>query len=187
MGAAVAMMFAAVPAVAAATTTTSCNAPALAQVYSWAQDTNWYAAIPGEKWDSMSATGWTLSGGAKFMSDTLADGTKGTLLYMPSGSKAVTPQLCISNYYPFGRGEIRNLAGTLGVNLYVSYYGTKGWGANQPSGSMTGTSNVWSLPSPFSITASSVSGWQYAKFTLQAMGASSTYEISNLYIDPRMK
>ena len=180
-------MFAALPGVAAAatTTTTSCNAPALAQVYSWAQDTNWYAGVPGSTWDSMSGGGWTFSGGAKIMADTLADGTKGNVLYLPSGSKAVTPQLCISNSYPFGRSEMRNLAGTQGVSISVSYYGTK-WGPNQPSGSMTGVSTVWSLPSPFTIPQSSVTGWQYAKFTLTALGSNSKYEISNLYIDPRM-
>jgi hypothetical protein len=189
LGAAVATLCAVAPAAAIAagtTSTTSCNAPALAQVYSWALDTNWYAGIPGESWDNMGTSGWTLSGGAKFMADTLADGARGNVLYMPSGSKAVTPQLCISDSYPFGRGEMRNLAGTQGVSLSVSYLGSKGWGASQATGSMVGTSTVWSLPSPFTIKPSSVTGWQYAKFTLTALGSSSKYEISNLYIDPRM-
>lgn len=168
------------------TTTPTCNAPALSQAYSWALDTNWYAAVPGVTWDGFSTSGWTLSGGAKVMADTLADGKKGNVLYMPSGSKAVTPQLCISNSYPFGRSEMRNLAGTQGVSISVSYYGSKGWGANQASGSMTGVSTVWSLPGPFSIPLSPVTGWQYAKFTLTALGSNSKYEISNLYIDPRM-
>lgn len=184
-------MFAAVPAVAVAGPaptggTPSCNAPALAEVYSWAQDTNWYAAVPGSTWDSMSASGWTLSGGAKIMADTLADGARGNVLYLPSGSKATTPQLCISTSYPFGRTEIRSLAGSQGVNISVSYLGAKGWGANLPSGSQAGTSTVWSLPSPFTIPPSTVTGWQYAKFTLTAMGSNSKYELSNLYIDPRM-
>jgi hypothetical protein len=189
---AVAILFGLTPAAALAgptggtTTAPTCNAPALSQAYSWALDTNWYAAVPGVTWDGFSSSGWTLSGGAKIMADTLSDGKKGNVLYLPSGSKAVTPQLCISNSYPFGRSEMRDLAGSQGVSLSVSYDGSKGWGANVPSGSMTGVSTVWSLPSPFSIPPSTVTGWQYAKFTLTALGANSKYEISNLYIDPRM-
>src|SRR5690242_11168980 len=104
LGAAMAALFAAGPGVANAatrpgggTTTTvpTCNAPALAQVYSWAQDSYWYANVPGVSWDTWSSSGWTLSGGAKVMADTLADGVRGNVLYMPSGSKAVSPQMCV--------------------------------------------------------------------------------------------
>lgn len=158
----------------------------MSQAYSWALDTNWYGAVPGENWDSFSSSGWTLSGGAKVVSTTLADGLKGNVLDMPSGSKATTPQLCISNSYPFGRTEMKNVKGSAGVTISVSYLGAKGWGGNVNSGSQTAVSTVWSLPSPFAIPASSVSGWQYAKFTFAAQGASSEYQLSNLYIDPRM-
>jgi hypothetical protein len=189
----VAAIFATVPGLAFAATkpgTTSsaptCNAPALAQVYSWAQDVNWYAAVPGESWDNFSSSGWTLSNGAKIVSTTLADGTRGNVLDMPSGSKAISPQMCVSNSYPFGRTEMRNVLGSAGVSVSVSYLGAKGWGASVPSGSQTGVSTVWSLPSPFTIPASSVTGWQYAKFTLTAQGTQSEYQLSNLYIDPRM-
>ena len=195
LGAVVAALFAAMPAAAIAgpgpppgggtTTAPTCNAPALAQVYSWAQDINWYTPVPGSSWDSFSSSGWTLSGGAKVVSTTLADGVKGNVLDMPSGSKAISPQMCVSNSYPFGRTEMKNIKGTAGVAITVSYLGAKGWGANVNSGTQTGTSTVWSLPSPFAIPVSSVSGWQYAKFTFTAQGASSEYQLSNLYVDPR--
>jgi hypothetical protein len=168
------------------TTTPTCNAPALSQAYSWALDTNWYAAVPGVNWDSFSSSGWTLSGGAKIVSTTLADGLKGNVLDLPSGSKAITPQLCISNSYPFGRTEMRNVKGTTGVAITVSYLGANGWGGNVNSGTAKAVSTVWSLPSPFTIPASSFVGWQYAKFTITAQGSSSEYQLSNLYIDPRM-
>ena len=93
----------------------------------------------------------------------------------------------VGNSYPFGRTEIRNLAGTAGVKITVSYLGAKAWGAAVASGSQTGTSTFWSLPSPFAIPPSSVTGWQYAKFTFTALGVKgNAYELSNLYIDPRM-
>jgi hypothetical protein len=68
----------------------------------------------------------------------------------------------------------------------VSYLSAKGWGGNVTSGSQAGVSNVWSLPSPFTIPPSPVTGWQYAKFTFTALGTKSEYQLSNTYIDPRM-
>src|SRR4051794_13816964 len=77
-------------ALAATTTTTpTCNAPVLTQAYAWALDENWYAAIPGVGWDTFSSAGWTLSKGAKVIPTTLADGSTGAVLDLPSGSSAV--------------------------------------------------------------------------------------------------
>ena len=164
----------------------TCNAPALAQVYSWAQDANWYTPAPGMSWDNFNSSGWTLSGGAKIVTATLADGLKGNVLDLPSGSKAISPQVCVSNSYPFGRTEMKNVKGNTGVSISVSYLGASGWGGNVAAGSQTGVSTVWSLPAPFFISPSSFTGWQYAKFTLTAQGGSSEYQVSNLYVDPRM-
>jgi hypothetical protein len=94
--------------------------------------------------------------------------------------------MCVSDSYPFGRTEMRNVSGTAGVTISVSYLGAKGWGSNVASGSQTGVSTVWSLPGVFTVTPSPVTGWQYAKFTFTAQGTKSEYQLSNLNIDPRM-
>jgi hypothetical protein len=167
--------------------TSACTAPALAQVYSWAQDFNWYEALPGADWDNFSTAGWTLSGGAKFVTATLADGRKGTMLYMPGGSKAITPSVCVTNSYPVARTEVRNESGSAGVRISVAYMGANTWGASKPSGKVTGVNGGWTLPVPFKIHPSKVSGWQLGRFTLVAKGnRSAGYDISNLYVDPRM-
>jgi hypothetical protein len=176
----------AIPATASAATTPTCNAPALAEVYSWAQDTNWYAALPGIRWDGVSATGWTLSGGAKLVTTTLADGTSGQVLDLPSGAVATSPQMCVSNSYPTFRSEIKDVKGSSGVTVAVSYLGLKGWGAAQTTGTLVGVSTVWSLPGVLAIKPSLVSGWQYGRFTFTAAGKSSEYQLSNSYADPRM-
>lgn len=178
-----AALLTAVPAVATATT---CSAPALVQAYSWASDTNWYMAPPGEGWDVFGGTGWVLSGGAKIVSTTLADGKKGTLLDLPSGAKAVSPATCVTNDYPSSRTEVRNVLGSAGVAVSVAYMGTKTWGSPQASATVTGIGTSWTIPKPFSIHPSTVTGWQLAQFTLVAVGSSSEYQISNLYVDPRM-
>lgn len=179
-------LLAAVPASAAAATGPTCNAPALSQVFSWAQDANWYAALPGVSWDGLSTAGWTLSGGAKLVNTTLADGQTGAVLDLPSGATATSAQMCLSNSYPTFRSEIKNVKGSSGVSVSVAYYSSKGWGQPQLSGSMTGVSNVWTLPAVVNVKASSVSGWQYGRFKFAANGASSEYQLSNLYADPRM-
>jgi hypothetical protein len=146
-----------------------------------------YAALPGEKWDSMgTGSGWVLSGGAKFVTATLADGKKGTVLDLPSGSQAVSPSVCVTNTYPASRTEIKDVAGTLGVNISVAYMGMSGWGGAQATGSVTGVGTGWTLPTAFDMKPSSVSGWQLARFTVTAQGASSEYQLSNFYVDPRM-
>jgi hypothetical protein len=181
---AIAAVFTVAP--SASSAATSCSAPALVQAYSWAGDTNWYAALPGESWDSFGGTGWLLSGGAKIVSTTLADGKKGSLLDLPSGAKAVSPATCVTNDYPNVRTEVRNMLGSVGVNVSVAYMGTNTWGSPQASGTVTGIGTGWTLPKAIKIKPGNVTGWQLAQFTLVAAGSSSEYQISNLYVDPRM-
>jgi hypothetical protein len=65
--------------------------------------------------------------------------------------------------------------------------GANTWGANKPSGKVTGVNGGWSLPVPFKIHPSKVDGWQLARFTLLAKGnRSAAYDISNFCVDPRM-
>lgn len=166
-------------------TQTTCAAPSVSQVFGWAGDSNWYAPVPGESWDSMSSRGWTLSGGAKFETTTLLDGRKGMVLDLPSGAKAVSPVVCVTNDYPFARTEVRDLSGSAGVNVYVSYVGNRSY-SNLFSGNVAGSGSSWSLPRSFNIVRTNLSTWQQAQLTLVASGANSEYQISNFYVDPRM-
>src|SRR6202035_3268533 len=69
----------------AATVSTTCTAPALYQPFLSYLDGNGYSLAPGESIDNFSATGWTLSGGAKISTTKLADGTTGSVLTLPPG------------------------------------------------------------------------------------------------------
>ena len=69
-------------------------------------DTNWYALPGGETYDNFNATGWTLSGGANIVSTKLYDGTKGYVLDMPKGAKAVSPTFCVSSNYPTAKAMV---------------------------------------------------------------------------------
>ncbi len=166
--------------------TATCTAPALAQPFSSASDTNWYAPLPGESWNSFPATGWTLSGGAKVVSATLADGTRGTTLDLPAGAQAVSPGMCVTNDDPSARGEIRMTSGSSSVTVSVAYMGPKTWGSPQASSTIAGVSTGWTLAIPLSIHPSKASGWQFAQFTFVA-ASTGEYQLSNFYVDPKMR
>jgi hypothetical protein len=160
----------------------ACTAPTLTQPFTSAGDTNSYAPLPGESWNVFTGTGWTLSGGAKVVSATLADGTTGTVLDLPSGARAVSPATCLTNDHPSARGQIRSVSGTGGVAVTVTSLGTK----QQSAGFMPSTSSAWTLASPVNLNPSTVSGWQLAQFTFTTPGTGE-YQISNFYVDPKMR
>ena len=78
--------------------TSACSQPSysFSQPFSTVKDANWYTLAPGENVDSFDGTGWTLSGGAKLVTTTLADGTTGTVPDLPTGATAVSPPMCVS-------------------------------------------------------------------------------------------
>src|SRR5690348_13236569 len=83
---------AAIPA-QASVNTSQCSEPALSQPFLYVGDSNWYTPLPGESYDKFAGTGWELSGGAKITTTTLSDGATGSVLDLPSGSKAVAPTI----------------------------------------------------------------------------------------------
>src|ERR1035438_2145816 len=104
----------AAPAQAATTPvdTSMCTPPVFAQPFlSW-QDTNSYTLVSGQQADNFSGAGWVLSGGAKIVTATLADGTTGSVLDMPAGAQAVSPTICVESDYPDARMMVSNLSGS---------------------------------------------------------------------------
>jgi hypothetical protein len=183
-GVLLALVFMAVAARPAAAAATSCSTPSLTQVFSSFGDTNWYALPGGESYDSFSGAGWTLSGGAKLVRTTLYDGSTGYVLDLPSGSKAVSPNMCVSANYPTMRTMVRNVVGSEGVFFYVEYQGTSTWGHPKNTGQVHGQATAWTLATPVNIQPSNVSGWQIARFTFIPGGTTSDFQLYNFYIDP---
>ena len=103
--------------------TSGCSAPQLSQPLLSVGDSNWYTMTPGETVDNFDGSGWTLTGGAQIKTTTLADGHTGSVLDLPSGSKAVSPTMCVNTGYQTVRTDVRNVVGAEGVQFYVSYAG----------------------------------------------------------------
>jgi hypothetical protein len=166
-------------------TTTSCTAPPVSQPFlSWG-DSAWYSVAPGESYDNFAGTGWTLSGGAKIVSTTLADGRVGEILDLPSGAKAVSPATCVNDAYPYLKTIVRSTNhGT--ANISIAYLGTNGWGKDQSTGFVTSAQPVWTLSTQVKLVVGPMCGWQQARFTLVGTGTSADTEVYNFYLDPRM-
>jgi len=177
--------FIAVPA-QASVNTSQCLEQEFSQPFLYAKDSNYYTLLAGESPDNFEGTGWELSGGAQVVTDELADGATGNVLDLPSGSKAVSPVVCVTSEYPFARGIVRNVKGSEGVFFYVEYEGTSTWGHPKNTGQIHGNHTEWTLVTPVNLQPYNVPGLQPMRITLIPGGKTSDFEVYNLYVDPRM-
>jgi hypothetical protein len=165
--------------------TTSCSSQ-LSQPFLSSGDQNWYAPVSGQTGNNFTGSGWTLSGGAKVVTVEQADGQSAGVLELPTGSKAVSPVMCVTSDYPTARMMIRDLSGPQGVFFYVSYANTPTWENPKNTGQVHGSGTAWTLSTPINLQPVNGSGWQQVKFTLVPTGAGSKYQIYDFYVDPRM-
>jgi hypothetical protein len=172
----------------ATTISTTCTQPVLYQPFLPFNDGNWYSLVPGESYDSFPATGWTLSGGASVVTASLYDPTTGPVLNLPYGSKAVSPQMCLNNTYPYMRMMLHDV-NSGSVSFQISYLQTSGvWKSWQSTGSVTTGSSSWVLTGQVNLASGPYTGWNYAKIMMIGGGkTTSTSQVYNVYDDPRMK
>ncbi|MGO9975448.1 MAG: hypothetical protein ACLP01_22140 [Solirubrobacteraceae bacterium] len=147
-------------------------------------DTNLYAAVPGNAFDSFAGTGWTLSGGANIKTAALADGTTSSVLDLPAGAEAVSPPMCVAYDYPTARIMARALTGTQSLTLLAGYLTSNTSVATSYSNSSLGSG--WALSPILQTHPGNQTGWQLVVFTLKASSTSSDTQVYNFYVDPRM-
>ena len=181
--------FAAVPAQAATTPvdTSFCSNPLLTQPFLSDHDSNWYTLLPGETPGNFNGAGWTLSGGAKVVTTTLADGSTTSVLDLPSGSQAVSPTVCVTSDYPTARAMVQDVAGAEGVFFYVSYAGTNTWNTPKNTGQVHGSGTTWTPVTPVNLQPFNTAGWQPMRITLIPGGKTSDFRVYNLYLDPHAR
>lgn len=186
-----AMLVGAAPALAE---TTECATQPLSQPFLAVGDSNFYVLVPGESADDFEGSGWELSGGATVVRRTLADGTVGSVLSMPGGSKAVSPSFCVNVEYPTARTRMANLSGGFGydesaapgISFAVGYEGRQSWFRPLTTGQIKGArSGEWTVSEPLGMEPEDVPGWQRARITLTASGSPyDVYGLYDLYVDP---
>jgi hypothetical protein len=170
------------PAAAAAATTTpaACSVLPSSQPFLAWSDSNWYSRVPGQTDANFVGTGWALTGGAAVVPTVRADGRTGSVLYLPKGSAAVSPAICVSSDYPTARTLVRNVDGLQGAFMLVSFDG----GPYQPAGSLGSPGTSWTLSRAFNIQSASLAGWHSVRFKFDATLSSA--QIYNFWVDPRM-
>jgi hypothetical protein len=168
--------------------TSWCQDPLLSQPFASIGDPNLYTLAPGESADDFAGTGWTLSGGAKIVPTTLADGRVGSVLDLPTGGSATSPLMCVASDYPSGRAMVRNVTGSAGASFSVAYEGTHSETRPKVSGVLHGNGGSWSVSKPVSLSPDhGVSGWQPVRFGLTTTAARTEVQVYNLYLDPHMR
>ena len=165
--------------------TSACSQPdySFSTPFTSIKDSNWYTLAPGQSVNSFDGTGWTLSGGAKLVTTTLADGSTGTVLDMPAGATAVSPPMCVSAAYPSARAQVRDLAGAPSIHLFVQYTNTKSWEKPIAAGTFAGKTQ-WVNSQPLDLHPGNLYGWQQETFTLYGGDKGTDAQVYNFYVDP---
>jgi hypothetical protein len=158
----------------------------MSQPFTSIKDDNWYTLVAGQRADGFDGAGWTLTGGASVATVTLEDGRTTTVLDLPS-SKAVSPEVCITQDYPTARSMVRNVKGSEGIFFYVSQLGTSTWNTPKNTGQFHGANTAWTLSNPLNVQPSNLRGWNIARFTFIPGGNRSRFQMYDFYVDPRMR
>jgi hypothetical protein len=170
---------------AAPVKTSACSEPnyTFSQPFSSFRDAHWYTLAPGQSVNSFDGTGWTLSGGAKLVTTTLADGSTGTVLDLPAGATAVSPPMCVSAAYPSARAQVRDMVGAPSIHLFVQYTNTPSWEKPAAVGVFAGKAD-WVDSQPLNLHPGKLYGWQQEVFTLTGGDKGSDAQVYNFYVDP---
>lgn len=153
-----------------------------------------YTKAPGGDFES-GASGWTLTGGAKLVAgnETFNIGGVGTRsLYLPSGSSATSPAMCVTILHPTLRYFAKNRGSILLSSLLVEVVfqdPVSGKTRALPVGVHTGGSG-WhpSLPSLVLLDLLAPvlgeRGRLDVAFRFRPVGLGAQWQIDNLFVDP---
>jgi hypothetical protein len=146
------LLTAAPAASALATSASVCSPPPLGQPFLGSGDFNYYAAAPGPNGTGFDGSSWRLTGGAKIVTTQLANGATGRALDLPTGSQAVSPDLCVkSSQNPIARTMVRSLNGGDSLQIQASYSTGTGWSNPQGPGGVSGQGTAWTVSNTFNI------------------------------------
>ena len=123
---------------------------------------------------------------AAIQKTTLANGSSGAVLDLPSGAQAVSPTICMTNEYPFARFMESQVKGSAGVEFSVAYWKGSSW-SSRYGAQVRGAGSNWTLSDQVAMQPSSNGGWQLAQIILTGGGKSNDFQVYNLYVDPYVR
>lgn len=150
----------------------------------WLDPAN-YVLVPNGSLETMS--GWRLTNGAKLVSGNetwkVNRATDSRSLYLPSGSSATSPPLCVTLLHPTLRFFAMNSGSPLAALRVEAITTVLGVKATTPVGLVLGGSWQPTLPLPLLTNlASPVAGTVQFRFT--PLGSASGFRIDDVYVDP---
>lgn len=152
-------------------------------------DENFYTEVEDSDFDAGSG-GWALRNGAKLVDETDPDGSAGKSLELPGGAYAISPPVCVTLQYPTARAWTRTVAGGGGVTVSVFYAKAKYGLAAADDVGYLGSDGGWNLSDPFEVRpelAGDDEGAREVRFVFSNRTWSSVFDLSGLYVDPRMR
>lgn len=169
-------------AAAAATSAQLCPVPFLSHPF--AGDKRWYTLAPGLSADNFDGAGWVLTGGAKIVDTTLADGRTASVLDLPARSTATSPPMCVDSTYPLARMQTRTLgkAPDNSTKFYTVPVASSALSGGMP---VLGTP-TWATSPPDNLAGKTAVARQ-VQFKFVAGSKAADLQIYNLYIDPHMR
>jgi hypothetical protein len=175
-----------------AATISNCPATTTVTPFQRWGDTGSYVVAPGGAFEG-SLTGWTVSGGAKLVNgneSSFVNSTKDkSSLYLPNGSTATSPSVCVTTNTPDLRLFVQNTgaaSATLRVNM--TYTNNTGQASTVTVASLTGgsawapTPQVYFLQNINSLVNSNGQTW--VTFSFAPVGTNGHWQIDDFYVDP---
>ena len=169
-----------------------CPSQTMVQPFQRWSDSGSYFLAPGGAFEG-TLTGWTAAGGAKIVAGNesyyVNSSKDKSSLYLPNGSKATSPSICVTTSTPDLRLFVLNTgsaSATLNVNM--TYTNNKGATSTVTVASLTGKS-AWS-PSPQVLFLQNITpllnsnGQTWVTFTFAPVGTSGHWQIDDFYVDP---
>lgn len=160
-----------------------CPGQTFLQPFTELKDSNYYTLVEGSE-SASTGEGWELLDGASVVEGTRPDGSTGGVFDLPSGAVAVSPPTCVTLAYPTARAWVQDVEGGGGVQVGVSYAGTK----PKQVGALNAKSKGWELSAPFNVQpqlAGSQEGIREVRFVYTNNAKNSDYRVAGLYVDPR--
>lgn len=167
-----------------------CPSTQSSQVFLRWLDPMFYERVPGG--NAESATGWTLSGGAKIVPGNepwkVGGATNANSLLLPRGARATTATMCVGIGHPTMRFFARRTSGFLldSLKVEVLFETAGGQVASLPIGLVLG-GGAWQPTLPFPVLASLLPLLPGSKtpvaFRFTPVGAGS-WQVDDVYVDP---
>jgi hypothetical protein len=155
-------------------------------------DSRDYTLAPGADFEDRSAPGWQLSRGAAVVDGNEPYKVHGlddaASLAIPAGGSATSPTMCVDESYPTFRFFARSGERSPTLKVEVVSSTPHGFEASTATTPLRASTSSWSLTDDIQLptaTPAVAPGGRLVAFRFTAKGRSGSWQIDDVYVDPR--